>query len=159
MASGLFLTGLQKLLDGTHSFDGSETYKLMLVASSYSLDKTQTLVDDGTTADLLSHEITATGYVGGWGGADRMSVTVSVSVDTATSKVICTLSADQTFADIGGASNDTIGWVALVNENATDDTNTVPIAIWDVTNLGTSGNSITADVNTALAGGNIQFSL
>ena len=160
MSGGWYLTGLKNTIDGTYPFDGSETFKLMLVGTGYTFNVDHALVDPATNdaADLHHNEVVADNYTGGFGGGGRKSVTVSVQIDTTNNELAMAISADQTWTNIGhsgaGTNNDTIGYVALIKEVSAD-TDSVPIACWDVTDFGTDGTSALANFATLAAGGNL----
>jgi hypothetical protein len=65
----------------------TDTLKVMLVTPGYIPDANHTYVDDGTILSPSNYEVAGTGYIGGWEGSGRRTVTnKSVIKDTNTSK-------------------------------------------------------------------------
>jgi hypothetical protein len=73
MADHLYNTGAKEIADGTIVFS-SATLKAMLVASGYSANKDDDVVDASGANDPVDHEITGTGYTSGWGGSGRKTL-------------------------------------------------------------------------------------
>lgn len=127
MASGLFTPSKKKIFDQALDPLGSAATKLMLVKDTYTFDAAQEFVDDGIAGDLASHEADATGYTGGFAGADRV---VPANRSTAINgAVVEFLFDDEAWVAIGGASNNTIGGVALIVEITNDAAS--PAVCWD----------------------------
>src|SRR5690554_2690070 len=116
MASGWYTTGLLKILDGTIDLD-TDTVKVMLVKSTYTFNPDQDLIDDGSADDLASHEVDASGYTGGFGGAGRKTVTVTMQSNDTDNRVDIAI-ADLTWTTLG--TGNTIGGAALVREITND---------------------------------------
>lgn len=73
MADLTYNLARRKLLDGTLDLT-SDTIKVMLVTSSYVADKDNDFVDEGGANDPVDHELSGTGYVAGYGGAGRKTL-------------------------------------------------------------------------------------
>lgn len=155
MASTAFTNGLEALMDNT--FDYTSTIKAMLLKSTYPEDPDQAFVDvAATTDDLAGHECDATGYTGGFNGADRLTTTLVTTEQTASNRVVVICS-DQTWTAIGGASNNTLEGVAWIRE-ITDDTASIPIVflLFSAT-LTTNGSDILVDYDGT--NGNLRFTV
>ena len=155
MASGWFGIGLLNVENGGIDLD-TTTLKLMLVDDTYTFDPDQLAIDNGTVDDALSHEIVATSYTGGWGGSGRKTATVTLTQNTASNRVDGAI-ADLTWSSIGGATNDTIGGAILMKSGSSDDTTSIPICFFDVTDTPTNGGSITLDFTALGSGGNFRI--
>lgn len=156
MASGAYVHGIRQALDGTYNIT-SATLKMMLVESAYVFDKTHTVVDDGTTTSTCLHhnELVATNYTGGFGGAGRKTATIAISEDGTNTRVVLTFTSI-TWTALGGATNDTVAAAALIRESG-NDTTSVPIAYFDITDTPTNGSDFTLTMATSGAGGNMRF--
>lgn len=154
MASGLYVTGLSELLDGTIDLD-DDTLKIMLVDDNYVYDPDHDVIDNGgdDATDPSYNEITATNYTGGFEGAGRKTATVAVEADKTNDRVNVVVT-DLTWTALGGASNDTIGGAILIKEGENDAASRL-IAFFDVTDTSTNGGDITLDF-AAAGTGNIQ---
>jgi len=156
MASGWFGIGLLNVENGGIDLD-TTTLKVMLVNDTYVFDEEQLAIDDGTVDDALSHEIVATSYTGGWGGSGRKTATITLGQNAGSHRIDGAI-ADLTWSSIGGATNDTIGGAILMLSGPTDDTDSVPICFFDVTDTPTNGGSITLDFTALGSGGNFRIS-
>lgn len=143
MASTAYSNGVENILNGTIDLDTS-ALKSMLLKNTYPEDPDQAFVDDGTANDLASHECDATGYTGGFNGADRLTTAVTITEQTANNRVV-TIFADKTWTGIGGAANNTLEGVALIRE-ITNDAASIPIVylLFSAT-LTTNGSDILVD--------------
>jgi hypothetical protein len=156
MASGLYTAGVLALSDGTYTWDGS-TIKVMLIHTGYVYNPDHAVVDDGgtTTACILHHELDATNYAGGYGGAGRKTATITLEEQTGSNRVVVKI-ANLTWSSLGGATNDTpIAAVLIVEE--TDDTDSIPIAYLEFSGSATTG----ADypLNFDATNGNIRLTV
>lgn len=153
MASTAYSNGIEGILDNV--FDFTSTIKSMLVKDSYTEDPDQDSV--GTAAaELSSHECDATGYTGGFGGADRLTATIVTTEQTANNRVVC-ICTDQTWTAIGGASNNTLEGVAWIHE-ITNDTLSYPIVYLVFTGtLTTNGSDILVDYDNT--DGNLRWTI
>lgn len=136
MASGLYVTGLDKILDGTIDPD-TDTLKVMLVGTTYVYDPDHDFVDD-----ISGDEITATNYTGGYAGASRKTATVAVTANPGSNCVDISI-ADLTWSSLGGAVNDTVGAAVLLFETGGSDATAIPIAYFDVADTPTNGSDFT----------------
>lgn len=143
MASTAYSNGVENILNGTIDLDTS-ALKSMLLKNTYPEDPDQAFVDDGSANDLASHECDATGYTGGFAGADRLTTTVTITEQTTNNRVV-TIFADKTWTAIGGAANNTLEGVALIRE-ITNDAASIPICFLLFSSpLTTNGSDILVD--------------
>jgi len=156
MASGCYTRGILQTLNGGIDLD-TTTLKLMLVDAGYAYDPDHAVVDNGANngTDPSFNEVVATGYTGGFNGAGRKTVTVTVVEDTANNRVVVRL-ADTTWTALGGATNDTVAAAILIRE-VTDDTQSILIAYLDFTDFTTNGSDVTLDFDGTA--GNIRFTV
>ena len=131
--------------------------KSMLLKSTYWPDPDQEFLDiAGTTMDLAGHEADATGYTGGFAGADRLAATVVTTEQTASNRVV-TIITDQTWTAIGGATNNTLAGVALIRE-ITNDAASIPIVyLLFSSTLVTNGSDILCDFDGT--NGNLRWTV
>lgn len=143
MASTAFSNGVEAILDGTIDLD-TTAIKAMLLKNTYPEDPDQAFVDDGSANDLASHECDATGYTGGFNGADRLACTIVTTEQTSNNRVV-TICTDQTWTAIGGATNNTLEGVAWIRE-ITNDAASIPVVflLFSAT-LTTNGSDILVD--------------
>jgi len=153
MASGFYTSGLRKCLQLNPNID-TATVKLMLVKTTYTFDRTEDNLTNLATAELV-----ATNYTGGFAGAGRKTVAVALTENDTNHRVDIELNAGSnlTWTALGGATNDTIGGVALVYETGASDANSVPLAFFDVTDTPTNGSDITLTITALASGGNLQI--
>jgi len=154
MASTAFTNGLEALMDGT--FNYTSTIKAMLEKTTYVEDPDQSFVDLAGTDDLAAHECDATGYTGGFAGADRLTCTLVTTEQTANNRVVVICS-DQTWTAIGGATNNTLEGVAWIRE-ITSDAASIPIVYLTFSaSLTTNGSDILVDYDGT--DGNLRFTV
>lgn len=155
-SSTAYTNGVEAILDGTIDLD-TTAIKSMLLQSTYWPDPDQEFVDvAGTTMDLAGHECTATGYTGGFAGADRLAATIVTTEQTASNRVV-TIITDQTWTAIGGAANNILSGVALIRE-VTNDGASIPIAfLLFSSTLTTNGSDILCDWDGT--NGNIRWTV
>lgn len=158
MASGFSHDGILQIFNGGVDFD-TDTLKLALMDDSFVFDHDDQFFDNGgdDVNDPSEHELVATNYTGGFGGAGRKTVSVTVSNDKTNNRVIGVLG-DLTWSALGGASNDTIGGALLIKEG-TSDLDTLVLGFLDLTNTPTNGSDITLDFNDLAAGGNVRINI
>ncbi len=102
------------------------TIKMMLVASSYSPS-----VDDQFVASASAHEISCSGYVGGFGGTGRKTLNgPTVTKDVTTGKMRLDFTRT-TYAAIGTPAGVTARYLCLILEDGTGDANSALIATLD----------------------------
>ena len=143
-SSTAYTNGIEAILVGTVDLD-TTALKSTLLKSTYWPDPDQEFVDiAGTTMDIAGHECDATGFTGGFAGADRLAATVVTTEQTASNRVV-TIISDQTWTAIGGASNNTLSGVAIIRE-ITNDGASIPIVFCLFSsNLTTNGSDILID--------------
>ena len=129
MADFLYNTGSMELWDGTTDFLTEASLKIAMATSSYSADRDDDLAEVGVD-DFNEHEITGTGYVAGWSGSGRKVLnTPTITIDKANDRAYAD-SVDLTWtalnADVGTPSQ-----AVMLEERATDDTNTRLVVHWD----------------------------
>lgn len=73
MASGWYNRAKKEIMDGTISLL-SDTIKVMLVTSSYTFNPDHDFIDMGGANDPADHELSGTGYTGGYGGSGRKTL-------------------------------------------------------------------------------------
>lgn len=121
MASGLYNIAKKGFANGSEDWD-TNTYKVMLVGTTYTFDP-----DHDQVSDINSDELSGTGYTGGFGGAGRKSLTTAaVNQDDANDRA--ELDADNiswTSLDAG-----TIGAMVVIRE-VSSDADSIPIAYID----------------------------
>lgn len=155
MASFLYNKGVAEMLDGTIDID-TDTIKMMLVDSTYSPDKSDEVVDDGTSSDAASAEISVTGYTAGWGGAGRKTCAITLQENDTDDRVDIAID-DLTWNSLGAGA--TIVGAVLIKEGGANDTTSRLLAYFDITNTATSGGNVTLDFTALGSGGNIRISL
>lgn len=129
MADFLFNTGSSELWDGTTDYLTDSDLKMGMATSSYVADRDDDLAEEAAD-DFEQHELEGGGYTGGWGGAGRKvlaSKTVTVDKTNDRSYADC---ADITWTALGAAAG-TPAMACLIEERATDDTNTRMHGHWD----------------------------
>lgn len=148
MASTAYTNGIENILNGTIDVDTS-TLKSMLLTTSYTEDPDHDFVDD-----LAGAECSATGYTGGFNGADRLTTAMTITEQTANNRVVV-IPADKTWTAIGGASNNTLEGVAVIRE-ITNDAASIPIfyCVFSAS-LTTNGSDILVDFDDT--NGNLRF--
>lgn len=149
MASGAYSRGVLKVLDGTIDTDTTAT-KMGLAKSSYSPNK-----NESSLTTFAASEADCTGYTGGFGGAGRKAVTVTLT-ETAGTKVV-NIFADLTWSALGGASNNTLRYVVWLRE-VTNDAASIPIAFLQFTaDLTTNGSDVLVDFDGSA--GNVSWTV
>jgi hypothetical protein len=151
MVNRWYTTGLKEIQDRTIDWV-SDTIKIMAVNSGYVFDADDLVVDAGGANDPVDHEITATNYTKGWGGAGRKSLGgKAIGADLTNDRVEFDCN-DWSWTALGGAANDTIdAYIAIKEGVANDTTSRLIMYIDDVG--GTSPLPLTtngSDVNVAV---------
>lgn len=121
MANFAYNTGIKEVADGTVDLI-SDTIKAMLCTSSYVADRDDDVVDAAGANDPVDHEINATNYTAGWGGAGRKTLgSKAWAVDKPNDRgeFDC---ADITWTALGNGTNDTISQMLIIKEGGADDT-------------------------------------
>ena len=131
MASNLFNPGLEKLLDGTISFE-TDTIKVLLVDTNHTFDKTHEFV-----SDVVANESLGTGY-------ERKTLTsTSIALDAVNDRV--EYDADNpvyTSLDAGTIA------AAIVYKEVTSDSDSPLIAQIDFADLVTNGSDVELQINS-----------
>ena len=150
MASFVYDYAAQAILNGTLKLY-SDTTKVMLVNSGYTPAKSDHYV---TASGAGTNEITATNYTRGYGGAGRLALTPTISVDTSTNMGYVSFT-NLTWSSLGGATNDTVVGAIVIKEGTSDDTTSLLIAYWQLTSTPTNGSNFT--LTMASSDGNLQL--
>lgn len=129
----------------------TDTIKAMLVDSTYVGNRDDDFVDDGSANDPQSHEVSGTGYTGGFGGAGRKTLASKTLTEDDANDRAAFDAADTVWT---GLTVGTIGGVVLIKE-ITNDAASLIIAFLDATDLVTNGGDVTA---VWAAAGLIDFS-
>ena len=115
------------------------TVKVMLVDATYAPDPDDAFVDDGTANDPASHEISTTGYVGGFAGSGRKSLaSKTLTADLVNNRAEFD-AADLSWTTL--ATGPTIGGAVLIKER-TADTDSQVVGFFDLVNTPTNGGDI-----------------
>lgn len=142
MADFLYNTGSMELWDGTIDFL-TDTIKAMLVASGYTADRDDDVVDAAGANDPVDHEISGTGYTAGWGGAGRKTLaSKTITIDKANDRSDGD-AADITWASIDVATEPT--QMLIVKEGGANDTTSRLISHHDFS-VTTNGGDVTAQI-------------
>lgn len=144
MSDHLYNTGSKEMWDQTVDLL-NDTIKAMLVASGYSADRDDDVVDAAGANDPVDHELSGSGYVGGWGGSGRKALaSKTITVDKANDR------AEFDCADITWTAIDagTPSQMLSIKPGASDDTTSRLICHNDsgfpVT---TNGGDLTVEIN------------
>ena len=149
MASTAYTNGLEGLMD--NGFDYTSTIKSMLLKTTYTEDPDHDFVDD-----LAAAECDATGYTGGFAGADRLTTALTTTEQTASNRVVV-IGADKTWTAIGGASNNTLEGVAWIFETGADATSIPIVYLVFAASVTTNGSDILVDCDGT--DGNLRFTV
>lgn len=153
MNSLTFLKGRDEIVKQTLDLVGSSTLVVIPMSDSYTPDPS---AQDFIT-DVAADELTATGYDGGFGGADRQTPSGrTLNRDNANNRIEFDFN-DLTFSGIGGNVNQTNDVVTgyIIAEERTDDTDSPIIGFLDLAdNRPTNGSDITLSPD---AEGALQF--
>jgi len=137
----------------TQAFSGNldlvnDTIKVMLVMSNTTVDtETSKDVVGGGSGFTTLDEFDGSGYTGGFGGAGRKTLSnKSVSDDGTTFTFDNTV--DPTWTALGAGSRQIDG-ALIFRAGSADDTDAVPIAFLDATNLTTNGSDVTLNLSAS----------
>lgn len=148
--SGAYSRGVLNVLNGGIDLDTTTT-KLGLAKSTYSPDP-----DESNLTTFASSEATCTGYAGGFGGAGRKTASVTLTEQTANNRVVCIVG-DTTWTALGGATNNTLGFVVWLRE-VTSDALSIPLAFLAFSSaLTTNGSDVLVDFDNT--NGNVQWNV
>jgi hypothetical protein len=114
-----------------------DTLKAMLVNTSYTPDKDHSFVSSITGG--TSKELSGTGYVAGFGGSGRKTLTSKLVTRDDAADVAFLDAADPTWTGINAG---TVGYVAIIKEG-TSDADSPLLCIIDVTDTVTNGGDLT----------------
>lgn len=153
MPSYVYTKAAEEIANGTIDLL-TDTIKAMLVNSTYTPSKSDTVVDAGGANDPVDAEINVTGYTRGWGGAGRKSLaSKAINLDNTNNRAEFDAS-DLTWTSLGSGA--TIAAMILIKEGVSNDTTSRLIAYLDVTDTSTNGGNITFTFD---AEGIIQFAV
>jgi hypothetical protein len=153
MNSLTFLNGRDEIVSQNLDLVGSGSLVVIPMSDSYSPD----VSGQDVIADVSADELSATGYDGGFGGADRRTPTGRVlRRDNANNRLEFDFD-DLTFPDIGGNVNQTNDVVTgyIIAEERTSDSDSPIVGFLDLAdNRPTNGSDITVSPD---AEGALQF--
>lgn len=130
MSSFVYDNAKAKFHDGTLDWD-TNTFKIMAVTSGYTADQTHVNVSSVVSA---SNEITGTGYVRGFGGAGRKTLTSNTAyVNTALHRAEMKSAGVVTWT---GLNAGTIAAFIIIKEN-TSDADSLLVAYIDAASIST----------------------
>lgn len=111
----------------------TDTLKIMLLKSTYTPDQ-----DHQFVSSLSANECDATGYTGGFAGAGRKTLaSKTVAVDNTNNRAKFDAADPSTWTSLGGASNNTLRYAAIIKE-ITNDAASKVICILDFGSNGTT---------------------
>lgn len=137
MASLVYNEGAYQLRNGGSISWGSDTIKVMLIATDtpYTPNKDETVL---TTA--AGSELSVSGYASGFAGAGRKTLaSKTLTKDTTNDRVV--YDADDPSAWTLGAGKTVAG--AVIYKHDTNDATSIPIFYLDFTDVGTTGGTFT----------------
>ncbi len=152
MAPLVYNRAKAEIMDGTIDLL-SDVLKIMLVTSSYVADADNDFVDEAGANDPIDHELTGTGYVAGFAGSGRKTLSGKVvSEDDANDRAEFDDTADITWTGIDAGT----AAAAILYKHITADTASVLIAYIDTGGFPvvTNGGDLTIQWN---AEGILQF--
>jgi hypothetical protein len=107
----------------------SDVIQVMLVTSSYVANPDHDFVDEAGTDDPIDHELSGTGYTGGWGGSGRKTLaSIAITEDDANDRAKFD-AADVAWTALGPAG--TAAAALLIRKGTSDDTDALLIAHFD----------------------------
>jgi len=142
MSSITFLKGRDEIAKQNLDLVGSASLVVIPMSDSYTPDPSA----QDFIADVSADELNATGYDGGFGGADRQTPSGrALNRDNANNRIEFDFS-DMTFSGIGGTVNDTNDTVTgfIIAEERTSDTDSPLVGFIDLADdRPTNGSDIT----------------
>jgi len=147
-----FITNRGKYIVGITDMTAS-TFRMMLLTTSFTSDDALNLVDDGTTADPATYEITVSGYA-------RQNVAFTAFEDD-TNDFAGLDTGDKTFSAL--SAGQTVGWAAIYrystsgSPNTTSDTGQDFLFAYQITATPTNGGDITIQIASTSAGGALKI--
>jgi hypothetical protein len=117
MASQVQGPSIAEALKATAGYDmDAAGYKIMLLKNTYTPNG-----DHQYASSLASTECDATNYTGGYGGSGRKTLSgQTLTYNTGTNRVILDATDPATWAALGGASNNTLRYAAIIKEDTSD---------------------------------------
>lgn len=103
----------KEILDSTIDLVNDARIKVMLVSTGYTDNPDHTLVDDGSTSDPLSYELSGTNYTGAIAGSGRKSLSTRSVTQDDTNNVAFFDAADLTWTAINAG---TVGAAIIIKE-------------------------------------------
>ncbi len=148
----MYPTGKLKIFSNDNDLVTGAGVKLLLVKSTYTYVATHEFVDNVVASDIIDEECDATGYVGAFGGADRL-VPASRTATVAASIVEYKFTSP-TWTAIGNGTNNLVGGVVLLDETGQTLDTATPVFCFDdlVGNVNTNSGDLTYDPNDASGG-------
>lgn len=141
-----------KFLVGQRRVSSSADLQMMLVSTGYVADQDHNLVDDGTTSDPKSYEISVTNYA-------RQQLAGLTLVEDDNLDFAYLDANDPVFASLGVGA--TIGgavvYVYSSSGGSTSDTGQELLLFQDLTDTPTNGGSITIQIASSSAGGLLKL--
>jgi len=117
----------KQLLDGSLDLD-TDDIRVMLVDSGYTANKDHDYVDGGGADDPVDHELSGTGYTGGYGGSGRKALASRAVTEDDTNDAGKFDAADVTWSAINAG---TAACAIVIKKGTADDTTAVLIAHYD----------------------------
>ena len=109
MASVVPTNAMVQCMAGDLDLNAASALKCTLLKSSYTPNP-----DHKFMADVSASECDATGFAGGFGGADHKTLTsVTITEDTVNNRAVVDAANPATFSAIGGASNNDLNVLAV----------------------------------------------
>jgi hypothetical protein len=148
--------GLDDVLTGTYNLEGS-TLKAVLIKSSWAPTDDGTAKDTEVMTTLASYVCDATGCDSTFGASGRKTLANKNVQHNASHSVY--LTADSlTWTAIGGATNNTLGFVAIVRENTNDAGTSVVAILKFASDVTTNGGDVTINWDATYGIGRINNS-
>ena len=146
MASMWFNNGLLRILNRNIDFV-TDTIKVIILKSSYTPNKAHEFVSDLTPG---THEVTSTGYAGGFSGAGRKTITgKTITLDAGNNRIVfdcADLTGGTAWSGISGA--DAWAYAALWKPVSSDADSPV-ICLLDPADLSLNGSDVNLNINPA----------
>lgn len=146
MANLVYNKGLEELGKALTDLDAADL-RVMLVKSSYTVNKDHLFIDDGSANDPLSHELAVAGYA-------RAALANEAVTRDDTNDFAYLDADDVAFGAL--ATGETIGGAVLFRQTGVDTTAPL-IAFYDLTDTPTNGAAITLQFATPANGGVLKL--
>ena len=138
MATAMYNKGMEEIAKALTDLDGSDM-RVLLVQSTYTFDKDHLWVDDGTSNDPASHEVSVSGY------ARQALANESVNRDDANDEVVFTADSP-TFASL--AAGQVISGMVVYRNSGADGTSPL-VAFISLPNIATNGGDLPIVLSSA----------